>query len=171
MPEPHLRASDADRSAVAEVLGSHMSAGRLTVAEYDERLARTYASRTYGELAELTADLPTEPAGPRTSPAPADSGAHAAPRPAAWAGGPWAHGWGARCRPGGGSLRAVWGSWLSTALIVLTIWAATSLASGGWIYPWPIWVIGPWGAVLLAQTLTGSHRGAGDDRQPEGRRR
>jgi uncharacterized protein DUF1707 len=48
MPEPHLRASDADRAAVADVLGAHMSAGRLTVAEYDDRLARTYAARTYG---------------------------------------------------------------------------------------------------------------------------
>jgi hypothetical protein len=45
MPEPHLRASDADRAVVAEMLGTHMSAGRLTVAEYDERLTRTYAAR------------------------------------------------------------------------------------------------------------------------------
>jgi hypothetical protein len=40
----------------------------------------------------------------------------------------------------------------------------TSLASGDWIYPWPIWVIGPWGAVLLARTLTGSP-GTGRDRR------
>ena len=39
MPEPHLRAADADRAAVATQLGEQMSAGRLTVAEYDERLA------------------------------------------------------------------------------------------------------------------------------------
>ena len=50
MPEPHLRAADADRTAVAELLGQHMAAGRLTVAEYEERLARAYASRTYGDL-------------------------------------------------------------------------------------------------------------------------
>ena len=50
MPEPHLRAADTDRAAVATVLGEHMAAGRLTVAEYDERLARAYAARTYGEL-------------------------------------------------------------------------------------------------------------------------
>ena len=58
MPEPHLRAADTDRAAVATVLGQHMSAGRLTVDEYDERLARAYAAKTYGELDELTADLP-----------------------------------------------------------------------------------------------------------------
>ena len=67
MPEPHLRAADTDRAAVATVLGQHMSAGRLTVDEYDERLARAYAARTYGELDELTADLPA-----RTSRAPPD---------------------------------------------------------------------------------------------------
>ena len=33
-----------------------------------------------------------------------------------------------------------------------TIWAVTSLASWEFHYFWPIWVIGPWGAVLLAQT-------------------
>ena len=58
MPEPHLRAADADRSAVAAVLGEHMAAGRLTVAEYEERLTRAYAAKTYGELAQLTTDLP-----------------------------------------------------------------------------------------------------------------
>ena len=58
MPEPHLRAADTDRAAVATVLGQHMSAGRLTVDEYDERLSRAYAAKTYGELDELTADLP-----------------------------------------------------------------------------------------------------------------
>src|SRR3954471_13765844 len=58
MSEPHLRAADADRAAVADVLGRHMAAGRLTVAEYEERLTRAYAAKTYGELAELTTDLP-----------------------------------------------------------------------------------------------------------------
>jgi hypothetical protein len=40
---------------------------------------------------------------------------------------------------------------------VLTIWLATSLSAGGPIYFWPIWVIGPWGAVLLAGRITGEH--------------
>jgi hypothetical protein len=160
MPEPHLRASDADRAAVADVLGAHMSAGRLTVAEYDDRLARTYAARTYGELAELTADLPAQPTGraPAVDPAAGGSGAH--PAPVACGGSPWARGWG-----GGAPLRVIWGSWLSTAVIVVTIWAITCLTSNQWLYPWPIWVIGPWGAFLLTQTLTGGPgRGRGRDR-------
>jgi hypothetical protein len=159
MPEPHLRASDADRAVVAEVLGSHMSAGRLTVAEYDERLARVYASRTYGELAELTTDLPAPAPPAATVPGPGgatSASRQPAPRPAVQACGPgWAGGWG-HWGPGT-SLRAGWTSWLTTALVVLAIWAATSLATGDWIYPWPVWVIGPWGVVLLVQSLTGVH--------------
>jgi hypothetical protein len=147
MPEPHLRAADTDRAAVADVLGQHMSAGRLTVEEYDERLARAYAAKTYGELAELTTDLPTTP--PARAPEPArrdDTAAASACTPAgpwAWGGG-WGHGWGND---------HAWRSWASTALIVLSIWAVTSLASWELHYFWPIWVIGPWGAVLLASRL------------------
>jgi len=140
MPEPHLRAADADRAAVAAVLGQHMAAGRLTLEEYDERLARAYAARTYGELDQLTTDLPA---------------AVPAPRPAAPT---------QRERPGtgevahhgrDGSYSDAWRSWAGIALIVVTIWAATSLAAWDLHYFWPIWVIGPWGAVLLARTLGG----------------
>jgi hypothetical protein len=38
------------------------------------------------------------------------------------------------------------------------------IGSGEFHYFWPIWVIGPWGAVLLAQTL-GRGRGDDDDRR------
>ncbi len=148
MPEPHLRAADADRAAVATVLGQHMSAGRLTVDEYDERLARAYAAKTYGELDQLTADLPAAVPAPRTAPSPtrqtAASGAALA-----------AHG-GSRSDPHS------WRSWLTTSLIVLTIWAATSLATWDFQYFWPVWVIGPWGAVLLARTITGGRDGERD---------
>ena len=48
-----------------------------------------------------------------------------------------------------------WRAWATTSVIVLAIWAATSLANWELHYFWPIWVIGPWGAVLLARTLTG----------------
>ena len=162
MPESHLRASDADRAAVAEVLGAHMSAGRLDVAEYDERLARAYAARTYGELDELTTDLPTPAPGVADRPAP--SGAHAAPPVLAGS-----HGMSA-CSSwtGGNSLRAAWTSWATTAAIVVGIWLVASM-SGGWDYFWPIWVIGPWGVVLLVQSLTGSReRGRDRGRLPSG---
>jgi hypothetical protein len=156
MPESHLRAADSDRTAVAAVLGRHMAAGRLTVDEYDDRLARTYAARTYGELDELTADLPASDR-PRAA-EPVRAGDH---RPVGACGplpGPW--GW-------GGHAGSSWRSWASTALIVLAVWAATSIAASTFLYFWPIWVIGPWGAVLLAQTLTGGR----DDVHPRRRDR
>jgi len=55
---PQLRASDADRDQVAEVLGDALSEGRLTPEEHSERLDRLYAARTYAELEPLTGDLP-----------------------------------------------------------------------------------------------------------------
>jgi hypothetical protein len=144
MPEPHLRAADVDRTAVATVLGEHMSAGRLTVDEYDERLGRAYAAKTYGELAELTADLPTTRPHARTE---------ATPYPSPM------------CGPG--NPQSSWRAWLGTSLIVVTIWLATSLASWELHYFWPVWVIGPWGAILLAQALTG---GKGAERAQPHRR-
>ena len=150
MTQPHLRAADTDRAAVAGVLGEHMAAGRLTLDEYDERLTRAYAARTFGQLEELTADLPTldTPRGPE----PAEQRAPAA---ASMTGcGSWTQDTDANS----------WRSWLTTALIVIGVWATISLASWELLYFWPVWVIGPWGAVLLAQTLMGNRDG-GQPRQ------
>jgi hypothetical protein len=55
---PDLRASDADRERVAEVLRDALAEGRLDMAEFEERLEQTYRARTYGELAPITRDLP-----------------------------------------------------------------------------------------------------------------
>lgn len=52
-----MRASDADREKVAQVLQQAHGEGRLDLHELDERLAATYAAKTYGELVPLTADL------------------------------------------------------------------------------------------------------------------
>ncbi len=53
-----LRASDADREAVAKVLQTAMAEGRLSVAELQERLDTVYASKTLSELEPITWDLP-----------------------------------------------------------------------------------------------------------------
>ncbi|MER5749674.1 DUF1707 domain-containing protein [Streptomyces sp. NPDC002088] len=55
---PELRASDADRERVAEVLRDAVAEGRLDMEEFEERLESTYKARTYGELAPITRDLP-----------------------------------------------------------------------------------------------------------------
>ena len=129
MPATELRAADTDRTAVAEVLGRALHEGRLTVEEYDTRLAAAYAARTHADLAVLTADLPT--------PAPEREGKAAV--------------YGS-CG-GDGDLRQAWRGYLTVALIVWAVYLASSVA-GGFGYPWPVWVVGPWGAVLLARTLT-----------------
>jgi hypothetical protein len=52
-----LRASDADRDRVIEVLRAAVADGQLDRAEFDERLEAALSSRTLDELAVLTADL------------------------------------------------------------------------------------------------------------------
>ena len=65
--DPRLRASDADREAVAERLREAHAQGRLTVEEFQERLDATFASRTHGELVPITEDLPVAESRPGTS--------------------------------------------------------------------------------------------------------
>ena len=57
------RASDADRERAIDVLKAAFAEGRLSRAELDDRVRRAYRSRTYGELADLSADLPSGPLG------------------------------------------------------------------------------------------------------------
>ncbi len=60
--DPHLRASDADRDATANRLRQHHTDGRLDSEEFQQRLDTCFAAKTVGELAELTRDLPGDPA-------------------------------------------------------------------------------------------------------------
>jgi DUF1707 SHOCT-like domain len=54
----YLRASDADREHVIDVLKAAFVQGRLTKAELDARVGQAFAARTYADLAALTADVP-----------------------------------------------------------------------------------------------------------------
>jgi Domain of unknown function (DUF1707) len=58
--ELELRAADADRDRAAGVLSGALATGRLTSAEYAERLDLVYAAKTLGDLAPLIRDLPAE---------------------------------------------------------------------------------------------------------------
>jgi DUF1707 SHOCT-like domain len=53
-----LRASHGDREHVLDVLKAAFVQGLLTKDELDMRVGQTFASRTYAELAALTADIP-----------------------------------------------------------------------------------------------------------------
>jgi hypothetical protein len=53
-----LRVSDAEREATAETLRTEHVNGRLDVAEFQERLERCLAAKTYADLDALVVDLP-----------------------------------------------------------------------------------------------------------------
>jgi hypothetical protein len=54
----YLRASHADRDHVIDALKAAFAQGRLAKDEFDLRVSQTLTSRTYADLATLTADLP-----------------------------------------------------------------------------------------------------------------
>jgi hypothetical protein len=56
-----IRASDADREAVAERLRRAAVEGRLEPDELEERLHSALRARTYGDLRPLLSDLPAKP--------------------------------------------------------------------------------------------------------------
>lgn len=133
---PEMRASDGDRDRVAAALREHMAEGRLTVDEFNERLEQVYRSRTYGELAKLTADLPEIDL--YTLPAALDRTAGRQPSPR-----------------GRAALKAAWGAWAAASAVNWVVWLIVCISATDLIYPWPLWVMGPWGAVLLVSTIFG----------------
>jgi Domain of unknown function (DUF1707) len=56
-----MRASDQDREDATELLRDGYAVGRLSRAELEQRSAAAYAARTWGELRDLTGDLPAAP--------------------------------------------------------------------------------------------------------------
>src|SRR5580700_7600381 len=53
-----LRASHADRERVIDMLKAAFVHGRVTKDEFDARVGQAFGSRTYAELAAVTADIP-----------------------------------------------------------------------------------------------------------------
>jgi uncharacterized protein DUF1707 len=53
----NLRASDADREKVANVLNAAYAEGRLSREEHDQRLSELMAARTFDDLVPITRDL------------------------------------------------------------------------------------------------------------------
>ena len=76
-----LRASDADREHVVGTLKAAYVHGLVTKDEFDARVSQAFASRTYAELALITAGIPAglaaAPPPPRPGPAKANPPAHA----------------------------------------------------------------------------------------------
>ncbi|MET8528804.1 DUF1707 domain-containing protein [Micromonospora sp. NPDC005172] len=147
-----MRAADADRETVAERLRVALNEGRLDLHEYDERLQRAFAARTYGELDALLTDLP--PVMPKQR-----SALEAVPAAGVPVGSPDEPAAGVVRRVTARWLAEVWLPYLRVIAVVVTVWAVTSLLSGELLYFWPVWVAGPWGAVLAIRTVAGLTRG------------
>ncbi|MGF6883880.1 hypothetical protein ABIA39_007956 [Nocardia sp. GAS34] len=74
---PDIRIGTAEREDAMRRLSDHFAAGRLSVAEFDERSARVAAAMTRGDLTPVFADLPE----PVAADAPAAPAEHRGRRP------------------------------------------------------------------------------------------
>ncbi|MEU8545290.1 DUF1707 domain-containing protein [Streptomyces sp. NPDC048717] len=64
-PKGSLRASDADRDRIADILRDALAEGRLDAEEHSERVEAVYRAKTVGELEPIVRDLPAaHPRGP-----------------------------------------------------------------------------------------------------------
>jgi Domain of unknown function (DUF1707) len=116
-----LRVSDAERQAVVDELRTHFGAGRIDLAEFEERTQSALAARVRGDLHPLLDDLPD--LGPAPQPGPP-----------------------VRRKPGSADPRLLHNPMFLTHLYVtlvisvflVVIWAATGGADSGF---WPVYPI------------------------------
>lgn len=125
-----MRAGDGDRQAVADKLKQALDEGRLDLDEYDGRLQRTYAARTYGDLNGLLDDLPG------VAPVPRPPVGAVAPQPAA----PLPQ---VASRRAGQLVRAWLGGFGGIFVVCSVIWLVTSIGSGHLQNFWPVWLLIP----------------------------
>jgi len=105
-----IRVGDAERARVADLLAEHHAAGRLTLAELDERLTAVWSARTRDEVTAPLADLPAAPGTPTA----------AVPRRSAADIGWWVH----------------LGSYLA---VIVGLWLIWALTGAGYPWPiWPM---------------------------------
>ena len=51
-------------------------------------------------------------------------------------------------------LKVLWTIWLSAVSVNVVVWGLVSVTTAHLIYPWPLWVAGPYGAVLFALSVS-----------------
>jgi hypothetical protein len=115
-----LRASDADREHVVEILAAAFVQGRLNLDELSLRAGQALASRTYAELAGIIADIPVPPLKAPPPPGPARLPDPATAQPPAPLG-----------RMPASAKAAVWAA--SVIVAVPAVWAAFLTYYGGFL--------------------------------------
>jgi hypothetical protein len=128
-PNPSLRASDAERERVVEILRQHTAEGRITADEFEERMTAAYAARTMGALAELTTDLPVDLA--EHTRRQSELAKRAKPR-----------------KPLARQMREDFSGLIGLGVILTTVW----VVSGGGYY-WPAWPLGIIAAITLSRLI------------------
>ena len=126
---PSIRASDADRERVVEILRQHTAEGRITADEFEERMTAAYAARTMGALAELTTDLPVDLA--EHARRQTELARQAKPR-----------------RTLSRQLRQEFSGLASLGVVLTTIWVISGAG-----YFWPGWPLGVIAAITLARMI------------------
>jgi hypothetical protein len=129
-----MRAADSDRHQVAEQLKAALDEGRLSLAEYDDRVREAYAARTYAELLVLVDDLP------RAGMSAADVNAQRAAELKREA----------RRMPM--ALMVLWTIWGAVTAVNVMVWFIVAATTGFDLYLWPVWLLVP-GAALAAVTV------------------
>jgi|SRR4051794_3589326 hypothetical protein len=152
MERDQMRAGDGDRQQVAAHLKRALDEGRLDLTEYDERLQKTYAAKTYGDLDGLLDDLPGTVPTQRSQ-------VQAYQSPAAPASGPVAE-------PDKESHRL---AWLGPSFGIFIVCSIIYLLSDPGGYFWPVWTLIPFVLGLLS-SLGGSSHQSGRDRRRDRRR-
>lgn len=132
------RASAHARERVRQRLAQARDCGELTVAEYEQRAAAVDGALTYGSLGELIHDLVDgkELAVPTREDLVSVASQNQTP------------GWLQKTPP-------ITVPWITTSLILSTIWGISCVASGELIWFWPIWPLGIMAAIFVAQMATG----------------
>ncbi|TWF77064.1 uncharacterized protein DUF1707 [Pseudonocardia hierapolitana] len=128
-----MRISDAERSAVQERLRRAHDIGQLDLGEFDDRVKSVWSARTRGELALVTADLPTPPPEPGRRRVFSDTG-------------------------GGVTMRVLTIVWSSLAAVNFVVWGLIGLTAGHFLHPWWVWVAVPPGIALAVLYVAGIGR-------------
>ena len=118
-----LRVGTAEREGVAQILGSAMADGRLTLAEYEERVDAVWKSSTRGELARVTDDLPAVKAESESD----------VDKSSEWR-----------------EYFDEWRWWFGGAIVMTGIWGFQSISDGELNGYWPGWPLGIWALILVA---------------------